>query len=99
MGDLDAALFQIHGRRAERRVVKRNVHLADKSTMQQGRECAGIDHESRGRAVHGAIDVKIVALAQEQRYFLQPAILDSWRAALRSEERRVGKECRCRWSR
>src|ERR1043166_8370508 len=49
--------------------------------MQQSGKRTGIDHQSRGRSVDGAVDVEVVALAEEERHFLQAAVLDSGRAA------------------
>src|SRR5690348_1715263 len=46
----------------------------------------------------GAIRQRVGALAHDQVSRLQP-FSDLHPVPLRSEERRVGKECRCRWSR
>src|ERR1035438_4382142 len=40
----------------------------------------------------------VALIAELQRGFLAEALLHRRGPLLRSEERRVGKECRCRWS-
>jgi len=69
---LHATLFQIHPGRTVGRFAQRNLHPADEPRMKQRRERAGVHHEPRWSAIHGAVHVKIEAVADVDRDPAEP---------------------------
>src|ERR1039457_3925572 len=66
--------------------------------LASGYALAGSSYASTGWAVHEAIPDQIATLDLFQSMVGTPTRTIAWGHSLRSEERRVGKECRSRWS-